>query len=235
MEIFKNKKLIICYIGLILMFILVGNSNNNPSTYIERIFKPITLGSSTFYYSLIIVMVIIYYCLKGINDEKEIYFINSFFSRFIATIILINTFVWLGEYSTKFYKSFSYNLNSIYMNRDETSVEVDFEENKLSLNGKISILNCSNKVQEFSIKIKSPSLIKNHINEDYIVLKNKIKIYPKEEKNLYINEKFDYSTKNQGVNSSSQAFEYILFNDDGDVIFKGSMDDYNMDYLVSKY
>lgn len=47
MEIFKNKELIIYYIELILMFILVGNSNNNPSTYIERIFKPITLGSST--------------------------------------------------------------------------------------------------------------------------------------------------------------------------------------------
>ena len=235
MKIFKNKKLIICYVGLILMFILVGNSNNNPSTYIERIFKPITVDSGTFYYSLIIVMVIIYYCLKGINDEKENYFMSSFFSRFIVTIILINAFVWLGGYSTKFYKSFYNNLNSIYMNRDETSVEVNIEENKLSLNGKISILNCSNEVQEFSIKIKSPSLIKNNINEDYILLKTKVKIYPKEERNLYINEEFDYNIKDQGVNGSCQAFEYILFNDDGEVVFEGSRDEYNTDYLDTKY
>ena len=215
------------------MFLLVGNSNNNPSTYIERIFKPINFSSGTFYYALIIVMVIIYYCLKGINNEKKNYFINSSLSRFIATIILINIFVWLGGYTTKFYKSFSHNLNSIYMNRDETSVEFDIEENKLSLNGKIEILNCSNKVQEFSIKIKSPSLIKNYIDKDYIVLKDKVKIYPKEERNLYIDEEFDYNTKIQGVGYSSQAFEYILFNDDEDVIFKGSTSDYNIDYLDS--
>lgn len=124
MKKFDNKKLIISYIGLILMFVLMGNSNNNPSSYMERIFKPITFGDSTFYYSTIIVMVVIYYCLKGINSEKENYFINSPFSRFIVTIILISGFIWLGGYSTKFYKSFSNNLNSIYMNRDKTHVKL---------------------------------------------------------------------------------------------------------------
>ena len=110
------------------MCLLMGNSNNNPSVYIERIFKPINFGNGTLYYAVIIVMVITYYCLKGINEEKKNYFINSFFSRFIATIILINGFVWLGGYGAKFYKSFSHNLNSIYVNRDETSVEVEYKE-----------------------------------------------------------------------------------------------------------
>lgn len=212
------------------MFILMGNSNNNPSTYMERIFKPINLGSGIFYYSLIIVMVVIYYCLKGINSEKENYFINSPLFRFIVTIILINVFIDLGGYGTKFYKSFSHNLNSIYMNRDKTHVKFDYEKNKLSLNGKISILNCSDEVQEFRIKIKSPSLVKKFINKDYIVLKNKVKIYPKEKRNVHINEDFDYKLKKEeDLGYSGEAFEYIIFNDENEVVFKGSLSDYSMD------
>lgn len=232
MKKFDNKKLIISYIGLILMFILMGNSNNNPSSYMERIFKPVTFGDGTFYYSTIIVMVVIYYCLKGINSEKENYFINSSFSRFIVTIILINVFWGLGGYSTQFYKSFSNSLNSIYMNRDKTHVKFDYEKNKLSLNGKISILNCSDEIQEFRIKIKSPSLVKKFINKDYIVLKNKVKIYPKEKRNLQINEDFDYKLKKgEDLGYSGEAFEYKIFNDDNEVVFKGSTDDYVVDSM----
>lgn len=205
----------------------MGNSNNNPSPYMERIFKPITFGDVTFYYSTIIVMVVIYYCLKVINSEKENYFVNSSFSRLIVTIILINSFIWLGGYGTKFYKSFFNNLNSIYMNRNETYVEFDYEKNKLSLNGKISILNCSDEVQEFRIKIKSPYLVKKYTNEDYIVLKDKVKIYPKEKRNIYINEEFDYKLK-EDIGYIGQAFEYELFNDENEVVFKGSIDDYRM-------
>lgn len=235
MKIFKNKKLTICYIILILMFILMGNSNNNPSPYIERIFKPINFADGTLYYSTIIVMIVVYYCLKLINNEKENNFINSFFSRMIVSVILISGAVWLGTYCTKFYKSFSHNLSSIYMNRDETSVDFDVEENKLSLNGKISILNCSNEVQEFSIKIKSPSFMKKYIDKDYVVLKNKVKIYPREERNLYINEDFDFDIKDNGVGYSIQAFEYIFFDDNEDIVFKGSVDDYFVDEMDWEY
>lgn len=210
------------------MFVLMGNSNNNPSPYMERIFKPVSFGDTTFYYYVIIVMAVTYYCLKGINSAKENYFINPPFSRFIVTIILISSFVWLGGYGTKFYKSFSDNLNSIYMNRNETYVEFDYEKNKLSINGKISILNCSGEVQEFSIKIKSPSLVAKYTNEDYIVLKDKVKIYPKEKRNLHINEEFDYKLK-EDLGYSGQAFEYKMFNDENEVVFKGSIDDYSMD------
>lgn len=59
MKLFENKKLNISYIVLILMLILMGNSNNNPSTYIERIFKPINFADGTLYYSTIIVLIIV--------------------------------------------------------------------------------------------------------------------------------------------------------------------------------
>ena len=63
----KNKKLIISYITLGLVFILMGNSNNNPSTYMERIFKPIYFKNGIFYYSTIISIMLVYYSLKNIN------------------------------------------------------------------------------------------------------------------------------------------------------------------------
>lgn len=120
------------------------------------------------------------------------------------------------------------------MNRNETSVEVEYKENKISLNGKISVFNCSNKIQEFRIKIKSPYFVKNHTNKDYIDLRDGVKIYPKEEVDLYINEEFDYAMKREGTEYGGQAFEYVLFNED-EIVFKGRLDDYNIDKMDSNY
>ena len=86
MKTLKNKKLIISYITLGLVFILMGNSNNNPSTYMERIFKPIYFKNGIFYYSTIISIMLVYYSLKNINNEKKIKYINSFLSRLIVAI-----------------------------------------------------------------------------------------------------------------------------------------------------
>lgn len=73
--------------------------------------------------------------------------------------------------------------------------------------------------------------MKNHTNKDYIALRGGVKIYPKEEVDLYINEEFDYAMKNEGAEYGGQAFEYVLFNDEDEVVFKGSLDDYNIDRL----
>lgn len=235
MKLFRKYKLILCYIGLILICLLMGNSNNVPEIYMERILKPISWRSSTFYYANIIAIFIIYYCLKGINKNKENYFINSTFARIMATIILINGFAWSGEYITKFYKSFYHNLNSIYMNRDGTSVEFNGNNKKLNINGEVAIVNCSNKIQEFHIKIKSPAVVKDHTKKDYIIIKNNVKIYPKEKINIYIEEELDGVIESENLEYNTHAFEYILFNNEDDAVFKGNIDDYNIDYLNSKY
>ena len=51
------QKRILCFIGLGVIFILMGNSNNSPEIFIQRIFKPISRNNSTFNYSGFIVMV----------------------------------------------------------------------------------------------------------------------------------------------------------------------------------
>lgn len=226
MKTLKNKKLIISYITLGLVFILMGNSNNNPSTYMERIFKPIYFKNGIFYYSTIISIMLVYYSLKNINNEKKIKYINSFLSRLIVAIIFMAVSAWLNTYTTKIYKSFSNNLNAIYMNRDETSMEFDCEKNKITVKGKISIINYSNEIQEFKIKVKTPSLVKSQIKKDYFVLSKKVKIYPRQKRDLYINEEFDYKLKENSIFYDENIFEYVLFNNKEQVIFKGSLDYY---------
>ena len=167
-----------------------------------------------------------FYDLFNINDEKKIKYINSFLSRLIEAIIFMAESAWLNTYTTKIYKSFSNNLNAIYMNRDETSMEFDCEKNKITVKGKISIINCSNEIQEFKIKVKTPPLVKSQIKKDYFVLSKNVKIYPRHKRDLYINEEFDYKLKENSIFYDENIFEYVLFNDKDQTIFKGSLDYY---------
>ena len=70
-------------------------------------------------------------------------------------------------------------------------MEFDCEKNKITVKGKISIINCSNEIQEFKIKVKTPSLVKSQIKKDYVILSKKVKIYPRQKRDLYINEELE--------------------------------------------
>ena len=107
------------------------------------------------------------------------------------------------------------------------------DKDKLIVNGTIDIINCSNYTQKFHIKIKAPSLVKEDINEEYITLENEFKAHEKEEETLLISEelKFDRETRYSGY--GSKAFEYILSNDKGEVVFKGTLGEYQTNELDS--
>jgi hypothetical protein len=227
------QKGILCCLGLTITFVLMGNSNNIPETFVQRIFKPITCNGGRFYYAGLIVIAVIYYCLKKINEIRENFLINRAFRRFIVTIVLMNFFSVMWVYCIQFYKGFSDDLNSIYLDREKTSVEFQRNNNKLIINGKIDIRNCSNYTQKFQIKIKAPSLVKEDINQEYITLENEFEAYEKEKETLHIYEelKFDRESKYSGY--GSKAFEYILFNDKDEVVFKGTLDEYKTNELDS--
>ena len=215
------------------MFVLMGNSNNVPETFVERIFKPIRGNDWRFYYAGLIVIVGIYYCLKQLNEIRENSLINRRFRRVIVTIVLMNLFSVMWVYCIQRYKGFSNDLNSIYLNREKTSVQFHGNKDKLIVNGTIDIINCSNYTQKFHIKIKAPSLVKEAINEEYITLENEFKAHQKEEETLLISEelKFDRETRYSGY--GSKAFEYILSNDKGEVVFKGTLGEYQTNELDS--
>lgn len=117
----RRQKIIFCYLGLALMFVLMGNSNNVPEIFAERIFKPIRGDSWRIHYSGLIVMVGIYYCLKQLNEMRKSSLIKTGFRRVIVTIVLISAFTEIWVYGIQFYKGFSKDLNSIYLDRENFS------------------------------------------------------------------------------------------------------------------
>lgn len=227
----KMQKRILCYLGLTIMFVLMGNSNNVPEVFVERIFKPIRGNSWRFSYAGLIVIVGISYCLKKFNEIRENSLINRTVRRFIVTIVLMNLFSVMWGYCIQLYKGSSNDLNSIYLNREKTSVQFHGDKDKLIVNGTIDIINCSNYTQKFHIKIKAPSLVKEDIKEEYITLKNEFKADQKEEETLLISEELKFDRESQYSGYGSKAFEYILFNDKSEVVFKGTLGEYQSNEL----
>ena len=230
----RIQKTMLCYLGLATIFVLMGNSNNVPEIFAERIFKPIRGDSWRIHYSGLIVIVGIYYSLKQLNEMKKNSIIKTGFRRVIVTIVLISVFTEIWVYGIQFYKGFSKDLNSIYLDREKTLVQLNGNEDKVTIDGRIDIINCSNDEQEFYIKIKTPSLIKEGIRESYITLENEFKVHPKEEKTLIINEELKFYREIKYSGYSSEAFEYILFNEKDETIFRGKLEEYQWDELDSE-
>ncbi len=230
----KNKKRLLCYLGILVIFLLMGNSNNNPDLFVERIFKPIRGDSWRFSYSGLIIILGIYYCLKYLNEIKENSLIKTTFRRFITTILLMLIFHAMWSCCIKFYKGFSKDLNSIYFDREQSLVNFDKNESKVTVNGIINLKNCSNSTQNFYIKVKSPYLVKDDIKEEYITLKNEIILNAKENRTLSIDEELKFNRISDYSGYSARAYEYILFNDEDESIFKGKVEEYKFDDYGSK-
>ena len=230
----KKQKKLLCYLGLLVTFILMGNSNNVPEVFAERIFKPIRGESWKFGYSGLIIIVAIYYCLKYLNEIKENSLIKTEFRRIVSTILIMYIFSAIWIYPIKVYKGFSKDLNSIYLDRENSSVSFNGTEDKVTVNGNINIKNCSNSTQKFYVKIKTPFLVKDDIKEDYITLKNEIILNGREGTTLYIDEELKYNRVFKYSGYNTKAYEYIIFNDKDEAIFKGSVDDYRLDDHMSK-
>ena len=227
----RMQKRILCYLVLTIMFVLMGNSNNVPEVVVERIFKSIRVDGWRFSYAGLIVIVGIYYCLKKLNEIRENSIINRAFRRVIVTIVLMNIFSVMWVYCIQFYKGFSSDLNSIYLDREKTSVQFQGNKDELIVSGTIDIINCSNYTQKFHIKIKAPSLVKEAINEEYITLENEFEAGQKEKETLFISEELKFNRESQYSGYGSKAFEYILFNDKSEVVFKVTLEEYQTNEL----
>ena len=216
------------------MFVLMGSSNNVPEIFTERIFKPIIGRGWSIHYSGLIVILGIYYCLKQLNKIRENRLITTKFGRIISIIILLSIFPAMWVQFIQFYKGFYKDLNSIYLDREKAFVDFQTNEDKIIVSGRIKIINCSNNTQKFYVEIKTPSLVKEDINEEYITLENEFEINPKEEKTLSIFKEITLDRQTQYSWYGMRAFEYILFNDKDEVIFKGTLNEYQIDKLELK-
>ena len=85
----KKYKIALCYLGLFVLFLSMENNNNNPVTFLERIIRPIHVGSTTFYPAGLIRILAAYYCLKQLDKLNGNSLINTVFRRIIITFILL--------------------------------------------------------------------------------------------------------------------------------------------------
>ncbi|MGL4373476.1 MAG: hypothetical protein ACRCS6_06810, partial [Turicibacter sp.] len=142
-----QHKIVICYLGLLIMLILMGNSNNVPEPFAERIFKPIMGDGWAVHYAGILIIFGIYYCLKQLNKIRQNSLVKTGLRRFVVTLVLLNTFSSNWGYCIQIYKGFFNDLNSIYLDRGKTSVQLQGHERVLNIDGVIALKNCSNEPQ----------------------------------------------------------------------------------------
>lgn len=213
----------------ILVFIGGFNTNNNPNAFVTRIFPPIKSGRSTFYYSGLISIVLLYIGYKLMKKNWENIYPRLTKRLGIITILLL--FIIMPsfyEFGAMAYKSFSNNLNGIYCYQENKELSIGtVENNSIEVNCKLKLKNCTNKAQEFFIEIDVPDFIKDHFKEASLVAVNggtneirKFTIEPKA--TAYIDAAFIGSTSSDlsgGMSANTNDFQFRLYNNEQTVEF----------------
>ena len=89
---FSKRKKIICYIGLLVAFILLGRDSNGVGVFADKILPPLKGDTWEFYYASIITMAIMYFSVKVINDESEQNLLDTVFKRWCAVFVILYIF-----------------------------------------------------------------------------------------------------------------------------------------------
>lgn len=225
----SDKSKVVISIILIVFSILISlNTNNNPTPLMERIFKPVSFGSITFYYAGILIIILIYNCVRVIGNYYSGRFCNLFKHPLIITILIIMvSFNTITPFITKTVKSFSNGLNSIYCDRETKRLNLNSKhENKVKLTATMTLKNCSNEERKFYLKIYIPEYYRNKISKNELLALsdngNKRRIYTlKGKEKRPITAVFIEETASQTGNWSSytEYFEFELINENEIVKF----------------
>jgi hypothetical protein len=208
---------------------LLGNTNNNPIAFIERIFKPVIIGGGTFYYSSIFPILLIYFGFKWMNKFGEYKLLKTRDRRILATIIILLFSNQLITYGIKISKSMSTDLNSIYYNRNNVnntlSLKLD-NKSKKNMTCTIELENCSKKAQEFYIKIHIPEYYKEYITQEYLIAKEsdfktdkKFILHAKEKRVMEAVFLGDMKGFDSSFDGSTNEFEFLLIKGKEEVKF----------------
>jgi hypothetical protein len=229
MNLSRKIKNVLSVILILIGISLLGNTNNNPIAFIERIFKPVIIGGGTFYYSGIFPILLIYFGFKWVNEFGEYKLLKTRNRRIIATIIVLLFINQLITYGVKISKSMSTDLNSIYYNRNNVnnalSLKLGNKSNEI-ITCTIELENCSEKSQEFYIKILVPEYYQEFTLKEELIAKEsdfktdkKFTLHAKEKrviKGIFLGDMKKIDTSFAG---STSEFEFLLINDKEEVKF----------------
>lgn len=228
-DFFPKKKQIIAPILIVVGMVLLGNTNNNPISFIERILIPIEIGSGTLYYANLFSILLIYYGLKGIYQNKGYSFLKTRGRRILATMLVLLLSMQLSNYGIKLHKSTTDDLNSIYYHRDKNSDGLKLEQKedgKIIITCSIELENCSSNPQTFYMNLIIPEFFQESIvQKELIAIEDnsgkteKFILHGKERKRIDAVFSGKGKNKDSAFNGSSTRFEFSLFNDEQKVEF----------------
>lgn len=222
MNLSKKTKSILSVLLIIIGICFLGDTNNNPDAFIQRILKPVKLGSSTLYYSGFLIILWIYFSLKWMYKFGEYKLLNTTTRRILATIIIITVSSPLIISGIKIRKSMAADLNAIYYNReyanDGLAIATDNEGNKTII-CTVELENCSEKEQKFYIEVLIPEQYRYIIPQKEFSSDEKFILHAKEKKVIYTTFSGNISDTNNNHFWSTKDFEFLLINDKEQVKF----------------
>lgn len=222
MNLSKKAKNILSALLIIIGICFLGDTNNNPNAFIQRIFKPVKLGNSTFYYSGFLIILLIYFSFKWMYKFGNYKLLNTTTRRILATIIIIIVSSQLITSGIKISKSMAADLNAIYYNReyadDGLAIATDNEGNK-TISCMVELENCSDKEQKFYIELLIPEQYRYLIPQKEYLSDEKFILHAKEKKVIYTTFSGNTSSTNNNHFWSTKDFEFLLINDKDQVKF----------------
>ena len=222
MNLSKKTKNILSVLLIVVGICFLGDTNNNPNPFIQRIFKPVKFGNSIFYYSGFLIILLIYFSFKWMYKFGEYKLLNTIIRRILATIIVIIISSPLITSGIKISKSMASDLNAIYYNREYATdglvIATDNEGNK-TISCVVELENCSEKEQKFYIKVLIPEQYRYFIpQQEYLSDENFI-LHAKEKKVIYTTFSGNTSNTNNNHFWNTKDFEFLLINDKEQVKF----------------
>lgn len=157
-----NKRTIICSLALVIIALLLCNTNNNPNTFLVRIIPPYQKGNTTVFISSIVILIVIPFILFDLYKGTEWRFLDSVPKRLLWTIIFLLACAKISESGVQLIKSFQTDLDAIYLDREHMGMQYNWhtieEEGKVYTvydgEAYITLKNCSRKKeQQFRVKL----------------------------------------------------------------------------------
>ena len=233
----EKHKRFMCYALIFVVFLMLGNTNNNADPFIQRMLRPLEINSVTIYYALFIPICILYYSLRYLSKISDYWLINTVFQRVITVFILISLFSSTWELGIKMYKSTLTGLDSIYLDYNSTAATFEFDQEKLDWSNEATFTNCGDDVVTFQVKLKvvdeydADDILNEFVNtQGELEFNQIIEIQPNSDYNLVFEETFlreikqshDEMVPYSGNGSRSHSLSYVLHNDTEEIQFINS-------------
>lgn len=156
----KGLKIALIGLGIFILVVFTGNTNQNPELFIDRIFRPIGGSDWSINYGGITILVGTYYLLKAFYKLTNLRMLNERWKRILCVLVTINL---LSSFQVELFKSYlsmQDGVDAIYLDREH--MKIDYEvgvgtgEVILTLQGDVLLENTANTPRTFQMQVTTP-------------------------------------------------------------------------------